>query len=348
MRRSSSRRGVGFVLCASDAQPHAAGQLSQLRETRNLEPVRPQGPIRPEQGIMRGLCGTHKEPPSLASPLYTQHPHGLAYGPARNSKLALRAFCPSQAGLPEDGVRGVAYRLLGIARRGRADRRSLCCTRDRTACFRSAQASLPQDGERVGSGGLRCGGPRSRSARGSSATRTQLARESSEKPETGQGGDLPPRGVAALEVDGRLAESLHWPTFQENSLSPPPPVSSKNSEAARKVTMSNHKSAATVGTSLPDSDIQRLVRLDGLAVRRRRHDHGWSPRDLLVAIEEACFNATGLRRTLTPNLIQSIEEREERIPYDELLLLADGLACDPSDLIAEGEMSNSRAGRNFH
>lgn len=66
-----------------------------------------------------------------------------------------------------------------------------------------------------------------------------------------------------------------------------------------------------------------------------------------MAIEDACFAASGLRRTLTPNQIQAIEEREERITYDELLLLADGLACDPSDLVAEGEQS-SRRGRAIH
>jgi transcriptional regulator with XRE-family HTH domain len=98
----------------------------------------------------------------------------------------------------------------------------------------------------------------------------------------------------------------------------------------------------------PDDDIERLVRLDGLAVRRRRHDHGWSPRELVVAIEEASFTATGLRQTLTPNRIQAIEEREERVRYAELLLLADGLDCDPSDLIAEGELSSRRGGRSVH
>ena len=95
-----------------------------------------------------------------------------------------------------------------------------------------------------------------------------------------------------------------------------------------------------------DRDIERLVRLDGLAVRRRRHDHGWSPRDLVSAIEEASFIASGLRRTLTPNQIEAIEERTERVSYATLLLLADGLDCDPSDLIAEGELSSRR--RSLH
>ena len=98
----------------------------------------------------------------------------------------------------------------------------------------------------------------------------------------------------------------------------------------------------------PDTDTTRLVRLDGLAVRRRRHDHGWSPRDLVVAIADACFTASGLRQTLSPSQIQAIEERAERITYAELLLLADGLDCDPSDLIAEGELSSRRRGPSIH
>jgi transcriptional regulator with XRE-family HTH domain len=82
--------------------------------------------------------------------------------------------------------------------------------------------------------------------------------------------------------------------------------------------------------------------LDGLAVRRRRHDHGWSPRDLVTAIEEASFTSSGLRRTLTPNQIAAIEERAERISYASLLLLADGLDCDPVDLLAADEMRRRR------
>ena len=78
----------------------------------------------------------------------------------------------------------------------------------------------------------------------------------------------------------RHAGSLHWRVFQENSLP-------------------------------ADADIEKFIRLDGLAVRRRRHDQGWSPRQLVDAIAEACFAASGLRHTLTPNQIQAVEEREE-------------------------------------
>lgn len=88
-----------------------------------------------------------------------------------------------------------------------------------------------------------------------------------------------------------------------------------------------------------DPKPRELVLLDGLSVRRRRHAHGWSPRDLVAAIEAASVAASGRRRTLSPNQIEAIEERAERIPYDLVLLLADGLACDPIDLIAAGERS---------
>ena len=91
-----------------------------------------------------------------------------------------------------------------------------------------------------------------------------------------------------------------------------------------------------------------FVLADGLAVRRRRHDRGWSPRQLVLEIERASFESSGLRRTLTPNQIEAVEERAERISYDDLLLLADGLGCDPADLIAEGEYSSKRGGRRLH
>lgn len=93
----------------------------------------------------------------------------------------------------------------------------------------------------------------------------------------------------------------------------------------------------------PASASVELVRLDGLAVRRRRHDHGWSPRELSRAIASACFESSGLRRTLSPNQLQAIEERGELVPYDELLLLADGLGCDPVDLLADGDAPARRS-----
>ncbi len=76
------------------------------------------------------------------------------------------------------------------------------------------------------------------------------------------------------------------------------------------------------------------VRPDGLSVRRLRHDRGWSPRDLVDAISVACERATGIPKTITPNLLKGIEEQGESIPYVTLCMVADGLECDPVDILA--------------
>ena len=86
---------------------------------------------------------------------------------------------------------------------------------------------------------------------------------------------------------------------------------------------------------LEGDEDQRWIVPDGLSIRRRRHQQRWSPRDFVEAVERAHFIATGLRETITPNLLQSIEEKNERIPYATLRLLADGLNCDPVDILAE-------------
>ncbi len=88
-------------------------------------------------------------------------------------------------------------------------------------------------------------------------------------------------------------------------------------------------------------DENKTVRPDGLSVRRRRHDRGWSTRDLVDAIANACERATGIRQTITPNQLKPVEEQSEPIPYATLCLVADGLGCDPADLLAievEGEV----------
>ncbi|MDP6978787.1 MAG: helix-turn-helix transcriptional regulator [Myxococcota bacterium] len=80
-------------------------------------------------------------------------------------------------------------------------------------------------------------------------------------------------------------------------------------------------------------DDDQPIHPDGLAVRRRRHEHGWSSRDLVEAIASACERATGNRKTITPNLLKAIEEQGESIPYGTLCLIADGLGCDPVDIL---------------
>lgn len=91
-----------------------------------------------------------------------------------------------------------------------------------------------------------------------------------------------------------------------------------------------------------------LVLLDGLTVRRRRHAQGWSTRQLSAAIEAASFASSGRKRSISPNQLEAIEERAERIPYELVLLLADGLDCDPIDLIAPGELSSRAASNRLH
>jgi hypothetical protein len=82
-------------------------------------------------------------------------------------------------------------------------------------------------------------------------------------------------------------------------------------------------------------DEKQLVRPDGLSIRRRRHERSWAPRDLVDAIGKASIVATGLRETITPNLLQGIEEQNEPIPYTTLRMVARGLDCDPVDILAE-------------
>lgn len=88
------------------------------------------------------------------------------------------------------------------------------------------------------------------------------------------------------------------------------------------------------------SDDARLVRPDGLAVRGRRHLRGWSPRDLVEAIGDAQQRATGLRETISPSELASVEERRVRVPYATVRLIAAGLDCNPVELLADAEESS--------
>lgn len=85
---------------------------------------------------------------------------------------------------------------------------------------------------------------------------------------------------------------------------------------------------------LQDDD-RRLVAPDGLAIRRRRHDKRWSARELVGAIAEASWLASGRRDTITPDELRGIEERGERVSLATLRLVAQGLDCDPADILRE-------------
>ncbi len=82
-----------------------------------------------------------------------------------------------------------------------------------------------------------------------------------------------------------------------------------------------------------DEDARR-VRPNGLAVRRLRHDRGWSPDAMVEAIARAHRASTGGRLTISPHLLAGIEERDEVIPYATLCLVAASFDCDPVDLLA--------------
>lgn len=83
---------------------------------------------------------------------------------------------------------------------------------------------------------------------------------------------------------------------------------------------------------------ERLVRPRGRAIRLRRTERGWSPRELVAAIAARSLRATGRPEAISPNLLWAMEERDEPVPYRVLCLVAAGLDCDPVDLQAfDGE-----------
>jgi transcriptional regulator with XRE-family HTH domain len=74
---------------------------------------------------------------------------------------------------------------------------------------------------------------------------------------------------------------------------------------------------------------------DGLGIRRRRRALGLSRADLAAAIEARSREATGLAESVSRNLLQGIEEANERVPYRVLGLIALGLGCNPVELLRD-------------
>ena len=81
-------------------------------------------------------------------------------------------------------------------------------------------------------------------------------------------------------------------------------------------------------------DETESVRPDGLTVRRMCHARGWSAREMVDAIAVDCERATGIRDTITPNLLKGIEEHNEAVSYATLRLVADGFGCDPVEILS--------------
>ena len=114
----------------------------------------------------------------------------------------------------------------------------------------------------------------------------------------------------------------------------PPPPTARSALATPKPRRSHATPTAlhTVYTRLM-GDEDGTVSPDGLAIRRRRHERGWSPRTLIDEAEERHFASTGLRARISPNLLSGIEERGEAVPYETICVLADAFDCDPIDLV---------------
>ena len=86
---------------------------------------------------------------------------------------------------------------------------------------------------------------------------------------------------------------------------------------------------------MEDDDEARPVPPDGRAVRRLRHERGWSPKDLIAAIANASHKATGIPETITPSQLAGIEERNEVVSYAMMCLVSSGLDCNPVELLLD-------------
>jgi DNA-binding Xre family transcriptional regulator len=80
-------------------------------------------------------------------------------------------------------------------------------------------------------------------------------------------------------------------------------------------------------------DDDAIVVPDGGRVRLLRHRRGWSRRELVEAIARASQRATGLRDTISLNLLGSIEETDEPVPFATVQRIAAGLDCEPVELV---------------
>ena len=75
---------------------------------------------------------------------------------------------------------------------------------------------------------------------------------------------------------------------------------------------------------------------DGNAIRRLRHERGWPPQRLIDAVTAAQATSTGrLEKKIVPALLAGIEERNERVPYDTVCLIASAFDCEPVELVLD-------------
>ncbi len=76
---------------------------------------------------------------------------------------------------------------------------------------------------------------------------------------------------------------------------------------------------------------------DGVSIRRIRRDHGWSRKVMVRRIAEATERESGIRQSISQNLLEGIEEGNERIPYSVLCMVATGLDLNPIEILLEPE-----------
>ena len=87
------------------------------------------------------------------------------------------------------------------------------------------------------------------------------------------------------------------------------------------------------GMSAFDDDQE--VTPDGTAIRRMRRRQGWSRRAFVRIVADVSFRESGLRETVSINLLEGMEEANEPVPYAVLCRVAAGLDADPVTLVSE-------------
>ena len=82
-------------------------------------------------------------------------------------------------------------------------------------------------------------------------------------------------------------------------------------------------------------DDDQTVTPDGTAIRRMRRRQGLSRRAFVRVVADVSFRESGLRETISVNLLEGMEEANEAVPYATLCRVAAGLDADPVILVHE-------------
>ncbi len=82
-------------------------------------------------------------------------------------------------------------------------------------------------------------------------------------------------------------------------------------------------------------DDDQIVTPNGMAIRRMRRHVGLSRRDFVRHMGDVSVRESGLRETITVNLLEGIEEANEQVPYATVCRVAAGLDADPVHLVDE-------------